>query len=175
MLLIKIYCRFRSLQVVSCSLQVVSGRFESFFARCRSFQVVPRFSKYAMQAHCIISLKVKRIYLIKAYILLFSCSVTRAVHLEFVLNVTTYKFIKTFKKSISRRKNQNTIYSDNAKTLKAEAKWLNSINRDVKFIDFFVRKRLSGISTFQGHHGEKNSTNVYKQSIVWINLLVRLC
>ena len=55
MLLIKIYCRFRSFlascrsfQVVSCSLQVVSrhfllvvGRFRPFLVRCRLFQVVP--------------------------------------------------------------------------------------------------------------------------------------
>ena len=38
--------RFRSFQVVSCSLQVVSGSFLLVVGRFRSFQVAPRFSKY---------------------------------------------------------------------------------------------------------------------------------
>ena len=79
---------------------------------------------------------------IKAYIFLFSCSVSRAVHLELVSNLTTAEFIKCFEKLISRRGKPNIIYSDNAKTFKAGAKWLSSINRDAKFHDFLSKERI---------------------------------
>ena len=40
---------------------------------------------------------------LKAHILLFSCSVTRAVHAELVSNLSNTEFIKSFKRLISRR------------------------------------------------------------------------
>ena len=58
-------------------------------------------------------------------------------------NLTTTEFIKSFKKLISRRVKPNIIYSDNAKTFKAGAKWLNSINRDVKFNGFLSKERIT--------------------------------
>ena len=97
---------------------------------------------------------------LKAYILLFSCKASRAVYLEIVANLSTNQFIKSFKKLTSRRGKSNIIYSDNVITFKAGAKWLNSINRDEKFRDFWVKKRFSGNSTFQGRHGGEDSTNV---------------
>ena len=85
---------------------------------------------------------------LKPYILLFYCSVSRAIHLELVLNLTT-KFIISFKRLISRR--QKPVYSNNTKPFETGAKWLNS--KDEHFHDFFLlTKRLSGNSTFQGHH-----------------------
>ena len=79
---------------------------------------------------------------LKAYILLFSCSVSRAVHLELVSNLSTNEFIRSFKRLISRRGKPNVIYSDNAKTFKAGAKWLNSINRDEQFHDFLIKEKI---------------------------------
>ena len=58
----------------------------------------------------------------KAYILILSCSVTRAVHLELIPNTTTQEFIKCLKRLIARRGKPSTICSDNAKS----AKWLKS-------------------------------------------------
>ena len=73
---------------------------------------------------------------------------SRAIHLELVLNLTT-KFIISFKRLISRR--QKPVYSNNTKPFETGAKWLNS--KDEHFHDFFLlTKRLSGNSTFQGHH-----------------------
>ena len=79
---------------------------------------------------------------LKAYILLFSLRVSRAVHLELVSNLTTTEFVKNFKKLISRRARPNIIYSDNAKTFNAGAKWLSGINRDEKFYDFLSKERI---------------------------------
>ena len=59
---------------------------------------------------------------LKAYILLFSCSVTRVVHIELVSHLTTTEFIKSFKRMILRRGKPKIVYSDNAKTFKAGAK-----------------------------------------------------
>ena len=58
---------------------------------------------------------------LKAYILLFSFSVTKAVYLELVPNVTTSEFIRCLKRLIARRGRPKIIYSDNAKTFKAGA------------------------------------------------------
>ena len=58
----------------------------------------------------------------KAYVLLFSCSLSRAVHLELTPNLTTNEFIKRFKRLIARRGRPKTVYSDNAKTFQAAAK-----------------------------------------------------
>ena len=58
----------------------------------------------------------------KACILLFSCSLSRAVHLELTPNLTTNEFIKCFKRLIARRGMPKTVYSDNAKLFQAAAK-----------------------------------------------------
>ena len=49
----------------------------------------------------------------KAYILIFSCSVSGAVYLELMSNTTTKEFIKSLKQLIGRRGKPSTIYSDN--------------------------------------------------------------
>ena len=57
----------------------------------------------------------------KVHILLFACSVSRAVHLELLDNQTTDGFIKALKRLTT------LIYSDNAKTFQAGARWLRRI------------------------------------------------
>ena len=86
--------------------------------------------------------KTKKKNELKAYILLFSCSVTRAVHIELVSNLTTTEFIKSFKRLISRRGKPKIVYSDNAKTFKAGPKWLANINRDQKLHDFLSSETI---------------------------------
>ncbi|XP_054709007.1 uncharacterized protein LOC129218706 [Uloborus diversus] len=52
----------------------------------------------------------------KAYIVLFTCGVTRAVHLEVASDLSTETFILAFKRFVSRRGLCKIVYSDNAKT-----------------------------------------------------------
>ncbi|GFY36756.1 integrase catalytic domain-containing protein [Trichonephila clavipes] len=52
----------------------------------------------------------------KFYILLCTCAVTRALHLELVTSLTTEAFLLAFRRFISRRGLCTVIYSDNAKT-----------------------------------------------------------
>ena len=49
----------------------------------------------------------------KAHILLFSCSLSRGVHLELTPNLTTNEFIKCFKWLIASRGRTKTVYADN--------------------------------------------------------------
>ena len=86
--------------------------------------------------------KTKKKSELKAYILLFSCSVTRAVHIELVSNLTTTEFIKSFKRLILRRGKPKIVYSDNAKTFKPVAKWLANINRNQKLHDLLSSETI---------------------------------
>ena len=52
----------------------------------------------------------------KAYIVIFTCMTSRAVHLEIVTDMTTIGFIEALRSMIARRGTPHTIYSDNAQT-----------------------------------------------------------
>ncbi|GFX22003.1 integrase catalytic domain-containing protein [Trichonephila clavipes] len=54
----------------------------------------------------------------KHYIVLFTCAVTRALHLELVNNLTTETFLLALRRFISRRRLCSKILTDNAKTFK---------------------------------------------------------
>ncbi|GFN80939.1 tigger transposable element-derived protein 6 [Plakobranchus ocellatus] len=55
----------------------------------------------------------------KFYILLFTCAVTRAVHLELVNSLSLTHFLLVFRKFVSRRGLPKTVFPDNAKTFKS--------------------------------------------------------
>ena len=78
----------------------------------------------------------------KAYILLFSCSLSRAVHLELTPNLTTNEFIKCFKRLIARRGRPKTVYSDNAKTFQVAAKWLKQVIKTEEFNEFLTKENI---------------------------------
>ena len=68
---------------------------------------------YAGPLYCIDAPKVK------FYVLLFTCAVVRAVHLELVDSMSLDVFMLAFRRFSSRRGLANVMYSDNAKTFKA--------------------------------------------------------
>jgi hypothetical protein len=55
----------------------------------------------------------------KAYVVLFVCFITRALHFEVVIELRTNAFITAFRRFTSRRGLCRRIYSDNATTSKA--------------------------------------------------------
>ena len=63
----------------------------------------------------------------KVWICLFTCCVTRAVHLDLVQDLSTSSFIRCLKKFVARRGLPTRIVSDNGKTFKSAAKVLRSI------------------------------------------------
>ena len=70
----------------------------------------------------------------KAWVSLFTCCTSRAVHLDVVMDLTAKSFIRCFKRFISRRGLPTRIISDNGSTFKASAKILQEIfsNQEVK-------------------------------------------
>ena len=66
----------------------------------------------------------------KAYILLFACSLTRALYLELLPDQTAEEFLKSLKRFIARKGRPEKIYSDNGKTFVAGAKWLKKIMKE---------------------------------------------
>ena len=78
----------------------------------------------------------------KAYILLFACSLTRAVHLELLTDQTTEGFIRCLKRFIARRGRPNKIYSDNGRSFVSAAKWLKSIMKNEKTQDYLAHHNI---------------------------------
>ena len=61
----------------------------------------------------------------KFYILLFTCAVIRAVHLELVGSLSTQDTILSFHRFVARRGHPNIVYSDNSKTFNALSRHLS--------------------------------------------------
>ncbi len=81
----------------------------------------------------------------KVYIALFTCSVTRAVHLELVSNLTAENYLLAFRRFISRRGLCQVIYSDNAKTFKkaqVELEKLWKMTTDPIVLNFYGTKGI---------------------------------
>ena len=78
----------------------------------------------------------------KAYILLFACSLTRAVHLQLLPNQTTEEFIKHLKHFIARRGRPRKIYSDNGRTFVAAAKSLNRLMKSEQLQDYLAHQGI---------------------------------
>ena len=75
----------------------------------------------------------------KAYILLFACSLTRAIHLELLSDQTTEGFIKSFKRFIARRGRPQMVYSDNGRSFVTATRWLRGIMKDERMHDYLSR------------------------------------
>ena len=78
----------------------------------------------------------------KAYITLFTCCVTRAVHLELIENLQTPTFVNCLRRFASRRGTPALVVSDNAKTFKAAAKLLRKLPKDEPFQEFLTSRRI---------------------------------
>ena len=70
----------------------------------------------------------------KAWICLYTCCVTRAVHLDLVTDLSTPTFIRSLKRFTARRGLPTKMISDNGRTFKSAAKVIHSIvtHRDVQ-------------------------------------------
>ena len=66
----------------------------------------------------------------KVYLLLFTCSLSKAIHLEVPPSQTTQEFTHALKRLVARRRRPKVIYSDNATTFVAASKWIEKINKD---------------------------------------------
>lgn len=87
---------------------------------------------FLMKTSCL-----RRAPVTKAYIAIFICMATKAVHIELVSSLSTEAFLMTLKRFISRRGNVSVIYSDNA------TNFLGARNQLLELRDFFRRQETS--------------------------------
>ncbi|GFW38331.1 integrase catalytic domain-containing protein [Trichonephila clavipes] len=81
----------------------------------------------------------------KSYVSLFTCAVTRAVHLEFVSDMSTKCFLLALRRFLARRGNCKVIYSDNLLAFKAaerELAYFANIFKDIEFQNFVAGKGI---------------------------------
>ena len=78
----------------------------------------------------------------KAYVALFTCTVTRAVHLELVPDNSTRSFLQAFRRFVSRRSTPSLIISDNASTFVAASKILKNIYDSPEVKECMLRQKV---------------------------------
>ena len=66
----------------------------------------------------------------KAYLTIFTCSLSRAVHLELLPSLENGKFIACLNHFIACRARPRVVYSDNAGTFIKTNKWLRQLYKD---------------------------------------------
>ena len=76
----------------------------------------------------------------KSYICLFTCAVTRAVHLEVVSDLSEETFLQAFRRFSSRRSLPLHIIFDNASTYLAAAETLNELFQSPSLKELFGRR-----------------------------------
>ena len=74
----------------------------------------------------------------KAYVVLFACSLTRALYLELLHSLETQEFLQSLKRLIARKGRPDKLYSDNGRTFVAAAKWLRKVQYDERINDFLA-------------------------------------
>ena len=77
------------------------------------------------------------------YIALFSCCVTRAIHLELECNLSAETFLRCLRRFAARRGVPNLIVSDNAKTFKAAEKALRNLYNQTRVKSELETKRIT--------------------------------
>ena len=79
----------------------------------------------------------------KAYICLFMCASTRAVHLELTRGMSVDAFILAFRRFVGRRGLPVTLLSDNAKSFKSSSKEIQSICRSPEVFRYLADQRTA--------------------------------
>lgn len=78
----------------------------------------------------------------KAYVLLYACSLTRAVYLDLMPSLETTEFLGSLKRFTARRGRPQRIYSDNGKTFVSTAKWIKQVMKDEKLHGFLTQQKI---------------------------------
>ena len=78
----------------------------------------------------------------KAYICLFTCAVTRAVHLEVVTDMTTKTFLQALRKFAARRSSPRHLISDNGSTFLSAASEIQSICKDDQVHNYLTSRNI---------------------------------
>ena len=78
----------------------------------------------------------------KVYVALFTCCITRAVSLDIMHDLATVSFLRCFRRFTARWGTPKLVVSDNAKTFKATAQFLNKLNQSDEFSALLQNERI---------------------------------
>ncbi|XP_048576166.1 uncharacterized protein LOC125557540 [Nematostella vectensis] len=78
----------------------------------------------------------------KAYIALFTCAATRAVHLKLCPDLSAPNFQRALKEFVARRGCPQMIVSDNGKTFVATGKWLSVLKKDESLSNYLASQAI---------------------------------
>ena len=78
----------------------------------------------------------------KSCIVLYACSLTRAVYLELLHSLETQEFLQSFKRLVARRGRPSKVYSDNVRTFVAAVRWLKKAQSDEKFNNYLATNQI---------------------------------
>jgi len=84
----------------------------------------------------------------KAYVCIFTCAVTRAIHLELTKDMTARSFLLAFRRFSARRGPVSVMYSDNAQTFRCVSRYLKNIRSDPSIHDLLAMRRTNWIFSF---------------------------
>ena len=76
------------------------------------------------------------------YLLLFTCSLSRAIHLKVLPNQTTQECIHALKRLIARRGRPKIIYSNDAKIFATALKGIEKINKDELMQGYLIKEEI---------------------------------
>ena len=79
----------------------------------------------------------------KAYVTIFTCRTFRAVHLDFVPDLTAETFLLCLRRFVSHHGTPTLVVTDNANTFKAFSKTLIKIFKTAEIQAFLSRKRIT--------------------------------
>ena len=115
------------------------------FAPLPEFRVTeaPPFSKAGVDFAGPLYIKTPNSDAKKVYIALFTCCVSRAVHLELVEDLNASTFVNCLRRFSARRGTPSLIISDNAKTFKATAKLVERLFKEKDTRDYLCSKRIT--------------------------------
>lgn len=78
----------------------------------------------------------------KVYIVLYTCAVSRGVHLELARDLSTEQFIKTFRKFCAKKSIPNRVVSDNASYFKAASGQITQILTHPEVINYMSERNI---------------------------------
>ena len=79
---------------------------------------------------------------LKAYIILYTCSLTRGINIELLPDMSCVEFLASLKRFVAARGRPNKIISDNGKTFHAASKWIKRATRDERLHSFMQQHHI---------------------------------
>ena len=79
---------------------------------------------------------------LKSCLLLYCCSLTRAVYIDLLTNQKADTFITSLKRFVARRGRPQKIYSDNGSTFLKASKWLKRMAKEEKVCSFLAKREI---------------------------------